>query len=127
MVYLDQSESEVFMIYVPETYSSYKYLVDYDDNFVVLTNHRVVSGSFDNPNEYDVIIQYFKPSTYTIATSRITRSTQEFESIEVSSDFYDRADCPELMICIFICIFFILFLVNGVTRLVKRGGIFFGQ
>lgn len=115
------------MIYVPENYKNYKYLVDYDNNFVVLTNHRVVSGSFDNPVEYDVIIQYFEPSTYTIATSRVTRSTQEFELVEVSNDFYDRADCPLIMSTIFLWTFGIIFVINGLTRLIKRGGIFFGR
>lgn len=114
------------MIYVPEDYGNYKYLVDHSDNYVVLSNSRSVSGTYNEPDSADVIIQYFKPSTYTITSSINFYNSREFETVDVSSDFYDRADCPSIMNTIYLSIFFILFILNGLTKFVKKGGIFFG-
>ena len=113
-------------MFVPEGYENYKYLVDYSDNYIVLTDVHSANGSFDNPVEYDTIIQYFKPSTYTIESSSISRSSRQFEEVAVDSDFYSRADSPTLILDIYISIFFVIFLINGLTRFVRKGGIFFG-
>lgn len=114
-------------MYVPENYENYKYVVSYHDNYVVLTNRRSVTASWDNVQNVPVIYQYFVPSIYTFPSVSSFSSSRTFEEIEVSSDYYDRADCPQLTTCILGIIFFVLFILNGITKFVKKGGIFFGQ
>ena len=114
-------------MYVPENYSRYRYIVNYSDNYVVLSNRSGVSADWNNPTTIPVIIQYVNPSCYTIVANQTFNTSRDFTEVEVSSDFYSRSDCPQLITCIMSLIFFILFLFNGVTRIVKKGGIFFGQ
>lgn len=111
-------------MYVPEDYSNYHYIVSYGDNYVVLYNHSSASGTWDNPTNLSCIIQYFIPSTITLPYTVSISNSRQFTSINVSDDFYERADAPELTIAIMIAIFFLCFIVNGVTKLVVKGGIF---
>ena len=114
-------------MYVPEDYANYKYLVSYSDNFVVLTNTRTVSASWDNPRTIDTIVQYHFPSIFTLESTATVTSNRTYEQVEISDSFYSRADCPQLICAIFILIFFLLFIINGLTRFVRRGGVFFGN
>lgn len=113
-------------LFVNEEFKNYKYLVNVSDNYVILTDSRSVSGSWDNPVEYDVIYQYLTPSILTIETTRTTSSQLNFTQIETSHDFWDRADAPMITISSFIVVFFLLFVINGLTKLVRKGGVFFG-
>lgn len=113
-------------MYVPENYSNYKYLVSYSDNFVVLTNRSSVTADFQSPANIPVLIQYHSPSTFYITNTQTFNTSRQFTLVSVSSSFYDRADCPQI-ICSSFCVgLFIIFIINGLTRLVKKGGIFFG-
>lgn len=114
-------------MYVPEDYASYKYVVSYHDNYIVLTNRSSISASWDNVQTVPIIYQYFKPSTYTFDGFTTFNSSRSFEEIEISHSEFDRADYPEILQSQFFVIFFILFILNGLTKFVKRGGIFFGQ
>ena len=114
-------------MFVNEDYTSYKYLVDASDNYVILTDQRSVNGSWQSPEEIDVIYQYLKPSFVTLETTQTFSSARYFEQIDVNNNFYSRADCLDIIKVQIMIIFFILFIFNGLTRFVKKGGIFFGQ
>lgn len=114
-------------MYVDSNHLDYCYLVELSDNYVVLTNRRNVSASFDNPTEYPIVYQYISPSIYCVESTRITRSNITFTQIDVDDDFYLRGDCLNIVIAQFYVLFFVVFLINAMTRLFKKGGIFFGS
>lgn len=113
-------------MFVNEGYEDYCYLVSANDNFVVLTDTPRVTASFDSPRTIDVIYQYINPSTITIETTNTYRTSAEFAEVDVDSSFYSRADCPSIINSSLFLIFTALFLFNGVTRFIKKGGIVFG-
>ena len=115
------------MIYVPEDYANYKYLVSYSDNFVVLTNTHSVNADWNNPRTINTIVQYFNPSICTLESSATITSQRTFEQVEISDDFYARADCNQVINSQFLFILFWVFLVNAMSRFFKKGGIFFGS
>lgn len=115
------------MLFVNEEYENYKYLVEANDNYIVLTNRSYVAGAYDNQVEYKVIYQYLKPSILTIEDTRVARTEINFDKIETSQNYWDRADCPELICASFTIIWFLLFIINALTRFVRKGGVFFGQ
>lgn len=114
-------------MFVNKDYLNYKYLIDSSDNYVILTNKHSVNGSWQTPEEIDVIYQYLKPSFLTLETTQTFSSVRDFEQIDVNNNFFSRADCLDIIKVQIMIIFFILFLFNGLTRFVKKGGIFFGQ
>lgn len=115
------------MIFVNKGYNKYKYVVEVKDNYIVLTNQRTVTADWQNPEQINVIYQYFYPSTQTIENTRNYTSNNTFTEIETTNDFYYRADAPTIMTIGMIMTFFFIFILNAMTRIGKKGGIFFGQ
>lgn len=111
-------------MFVNEDYSNYKYLVNVSDNYVTLTNTSSVNGSWQDPQEYDVIYQFLSPSTLVIEDTKTTSSQLQFERVDVSSDFWERADSPMIFSVSVLVLFCVCFICNIFTRIVKRGGIF---
>lgn len=72
------------------------------------------------------IAQYFTPSIYTIPCTYTTEDYLTFT--DISSDFsdsiFDRADFPQLFICNFIICLIFVFVVNQLSKLFYKGGIF---
>ena len=114
-------------MFVNEDYSNYKYLVSVSDNYVVLTNRHSVSADWQNPQNINVIYQYFKPSFVTIESTRTVNSSVVYEQVDISDSFYSRADCIDIIFAQFLVIFFVAFIFNGLTRFVKKGGALFGS
>lgn len=115
------------MMYVDTNYLNYKYVYSYGDNYVALVSRSSVNGSFDNPQNVNVHVQYFSPSTYSFDYIETFRNARSFTEIDVSDDFYSRADCPQLMNTIMFLIFFLFWLLNPLYKFVSRGGLFFGE
>lgn len=115
------------MIFVNEDYTNYKYLVEVSDNYIVLTNSSNVNGEWQNPDTINVIYQFIKPSTLTIEGTRTYTSTQSFNRVEVSDDYWTRGDVPEILSISLMVTFLFVFILNGLTRILKKGGIFFGN
>lgn len=111
-------------MFVNEDYNNYKYIVDVSDNYITLSKQSSVNGSWQTPVEYDVIYQYINPSTLVIEDTKTTTSYLEFEKADISNDFWDRADSPTLFGCSVLVIFCACYILNVLTRIVKRGGIF---
>lgn len=111
------------MIYLNDNYKNYKYLVEVSDNYICLSDTKNVTADWQNPETIDVLYQFFKPSTYAIETTKTYTSDRSFETIKTSQDFWDRADSPALFSVSILVIAFTLFIINILTRIVRRGGI----
>lgn len=114
-------------MYVDSNHLEYKYLVSSSDNYIVLTNTRSVNGTWDNPSEIDTYIQYINPSIYGFESYSTYTSTRIFPEIEVTDNFYARADSLDIIKVQIMFLFTILFYFNALTRLFKKGGAFFGS
>ena len=111
------------MIYVNDNYKNYKYLVEVSDNYVCLSDTRIVSADWQNPLTIDVIYQYLTPSTYVIEGTKTYTSEKSFDIIETSQEFWDRADASNIFYSGLVITFFAVFIINQLTRIVKRGGL----
>lgn len=112
------------MIYVPQEYKDYKYLVSVSDNYVILTNQARA-----NDEEIDIIYQYIDNPLTTIESTRTYGAwqTTTFERIETSQNLKDTPIWLDITRTVIIFAFAICYLVNIPTKIVKKGGIFFGS
>lgn len=111
-------------IFVNEDYDNYKYLVEANDNYFVLTNTSSVNGDWQNPDEIDIIYQYISPSVLTVEGTQTYTTVKSFDKVDISSDFWERADSPAIFSVSILVMFCTLWILNILTRIVKRGGIF---
>lgn len=114
-------------MFVNENYKSYKYVVGISDNYLILANRSSVTASWDNPKTIDVVYQYLNPSFLTVEATRQFTTTTYFSEVDTSQSFFARADSLDLIKAQMIIIFFVIFVLNGLTRFVKKGGVFFGS
>lgn len=114
-------------MFVNENYKNYKYVVGISDNYLILANRSSVTASWDNPKMIDVIYQYLNPSFLTVEATRQFTTTTYFSEVDTSQSFFARADSLDLIKVQMIVIFFVIFVLNGLTRFVKKGGVFFGS
>lgn len=115
------------MMFVNEQYKDYKYVVGISDNYLILANQSSVNASWDNPKTIDVVYQYLEPSFLSVEATRTFNTTTVFSDIETSQSFFARADSLDLIKVQVILIFMILFFLNGLTKFVHKGGVFFGN
>lgn len=114
------------MVYVDENYNNYKYLVRASDNYIILTNQRN-AGYTDNYNaeEIDVIYQYISPSTMVIESTETIRGYTEFTEVENrTSEFWERGDISNISTVVAIITILTCFVINGVTKIFIKGGMF---
>lgn len=134
--------------------SDYKYIVELNDNYIVLSNNRVLNMGA----EYTVYIQFFSPSTEVIKLDnyRLTldcadnidwnyfysynnglatldsseliynRSCASLDSSYISSELFDRHDYWSIGVTVALFLCLTITIVNLATSLVHRGGIFHG-
>lgn len=114
-------------MFVNENYSQYKYVVGISDNYLILSKQSSVSADWNNPTTIDVVYQYLNPSFLTVEATRTFTTTTTFSEIDASNSFFARADSLDLIKVQVILIFMILFFINGLTRFVRKGGVFFGN
>lgn len=114
-------------MFVNSDYLDYRYIVDVSDNYVCLAKTSSVSADWQNPITIDVIYQYLNPSIMTLESSMTFSNSQQFSLVDVSDNFFERSDCPQIISCQLAVIFFILFVLNALTRFVRKGGVFFGS
>lgn len=114
-------------MFVNSDYLNYDNVVDISDNYVILTNSRSVNGEWQHPDTINIIYQYLKPSFLTIEDKMTFTTSKTFEPIDVSDNFWERADALNIIVVQFFIIFFILFIFNSLTRFVRKGGVIFGS
>lgn len=112
------------MLYVKKGYEDYKYLVTISDNYVCLTNRSRATNE-----TIPVIYQYINAPLTVIESQRQFSIYQDvtFPQIETSQKFFDSPMYPFYAISIIICVMFIVYIINPITKIVKKGGIFFGS
>ena len=115
------------MMFVNEEYKDYKYVVGNSDNYLVLAKQSSVNADWNNPKTIDVVYQYLDPSFVSFEATRTFTTNTYFSEIETSQSFFARADSLDLIKVEVILIFMILFFLNGLTRFVRKGGVFFGS
>lgn len=104
--------------------SNYKYVYKVSDNFISLTN----KSNIESGDTYKCYNQYLSPSWLYIETNEVaTCDNTLIEINEFSDSYYARADMPTIFIASMILLLFILFIYNCVTKLVVKGGLFFGK
>lgn len=115
-------------MFINENYKNYKYVAGISDNYLILSKQSSVIASWDNPKTIDVVYQYLNPSFLTVEATRTFNTNTYFSEVDESSQsFFARADCNYIIQSQFLIIFFVVFVLNGLTRFVKKGGVFFGQ
>lgn len=123
--------------------SSYKYIAELTNNYVILTKNRVLESN----DSYDAVLQFFNPSTdfeyisnykpklenaasleYTYLTNNFDELgyyyTQNCIEIETDSDFFSRPDYANIIIGVTSICVFASVIINCVTSLVVKGGLF---
>lgn len=114
-------------MFVNNNYSNYKYVVGISDNYLILSKQSSVNADWNNPKTIDVIYQYLNPSFLTVEATRTFTSVTNFSEIETSQSFFARNDCLDIIKVQFLVIFFMIFILNALTRFVRKGGVFFGR
>lgn len=115
--------TERIVMYINENYNNYKYLVEPHDNYVILSNKSHISGSSGDADLIPVVYNYYYPSVSLPGTYSSEQSFS-FTSLDLSNNIEDRADFPLIFICGFIIIYTLIFLINQLTKLVRKGGVF---
>lgn len=111
-------------MFVNEDYENYRYLVSASDNYYILTNSRYIDGSFDSPDEINIIYQYIKPSFLTIPSTYTSYRYEEFTRVDnLTSDFKERGDYIDIIIGCTIVVILAMFIFKQVTRLFVKGGV----
>lgn len=106
--------------------SGYKYIYDVGDNYIMLTDEKYLESG-DNLVVYT---QYLEPSWLCLEMSVANKRDITLVALpedSISSSDFSRADFPEIFISGMVLLFFILFIINMLSRLVHKGGVFFGQ
>lgn len=115
-------------MFINDNYKNYKYVVGISDNYLILSRQSSVNASLDSPKTIDVVYQYLTPSFLTIEATRTFNTTTYFSELDnPSQSFFARTDCNSIILSQFLIIFFVIFCINGLTRFVKKGGVFFGR
>lgn len=115
------------MIYTQSQYKNYKYLVEVSDNYVVLTDSHYANGDWQNPDTIDIIYQFINEPLTVIEAERDITTTRTFQQVDISHNFFDSPKYPQYSTNIIIVVMFILYIINPITKMVKKGGIFFGS
>ena len=91
--------------------------------YLLLVVFMALLGDIDS---VPCIVQYFNPSINTIETSYSSYDTYTFSDVSssISSSVFDRGDFPLIFICNFIIILIFAFILNQLTKLVYKGGVF---
>lgn len=119
-----------FMFYVSdEIPSSYKYLLDYGSNYIVLTNQSRSYGESGDPDLLSSYICYSSPSFQYLPYNYYSYSSELLTDVssDLTNDFYYACDFPITIILSFLLCFVLLFIFNGLTRLILRGGVLFNK
>lgn len=136
----------------PSIPKDYNYIVELNDNYIMLSNNRILRKGAD----YTVYIQFFSPSTEVVKLTnyRLTldhaddidwnyfcrtyndittldsseliyqRTCSTLDSDYISTELFDRHDYWSIgvTVALFLCLF--ITIVNLATSLIHRGGIF---
>lgn len=110
-------------MYLENKYSNYNYLIELHDNYAILSTSSHISGSSGDSDSVNAIANYFDPH-YVVPFTYHSEESFSFNYITTSDNIEDRGDFPKIFICGFILIFVLIFIINNLSKLFKKGGIF---
>lgn len=119
--------SDNYLVWVRESslqsgtsYSAYIQYINPSEFLVFIDNYKITSGT-----DYEVIPHYTSGGMYTYVDSYdvdFTRTTISVDSELFSSNVYDRGDACSLFVCQFLCCVFFVWLLNQLTKIVRKDG-----
>lgn len=118
------------MFYVNDNIpSSYKYLLDYGSNYIVLTNSSHLHGSSGDPDIVNSFIVYSEPSFSYLPYRYYSYDSMSLTDVSsvLTNDLYYARDFPLIISVSLLVLFCLLFIFNGFTRLILRGGVLFNK
>lgn len=87
-------------------------------------SYRISSGT-----DYEYVPHYTSGGAFSYVDyydSSFTRTTLAVDSDDFSTNDFDRADMPLIFVCQFICCVFVVWMLDQLSKLVHKGGVFSG-
>lgn len=108
-----------------EDLKQYKYVVQAHDNYITLYNKSYVSASYQDPKTIKVLNQYIFPSDMYFYTYETFYTDRDFMQIEnVNTSYFNTIEFFMAVVLVYIVIKGLIFGMNAITNIVKRGGVF---
>lgn len=119
--------SDNYLVWVRESrlncgtsYSAYYQFISPSVSVLFTDNYKISSGT-----SYSLDANYVNNGVYQYLDSYdvvFSRDTLAVSSDEISSNDFDRGDMPSIFICQFICCIFFVWMLNQLSKLIKKDG-----
>ena len=119
--------SDNYLVWVRESklnsgtsYSAYYQFISPSVSVLFTDNYKISSGT-----NYSLDANYVNNGVYQYLDSydvEFSRDTLAVSSEEISSNDFDRGDMPSIFICQFICCIFFVWMLNQLSKLIKKDG-----
>lgn len=123
--------NDSYVVYVREstlqngsTYNAYYQFWEPSFVYLFTNNYKIKTGT-----NYGLTYNYTSngmSSYLNSATVNYSLTTLPVDSDLITNNDFDRADMPKIFICQFLCVLIFVFILNQLSKLVKKGGAFFG-
>lgn len=119
--------SDNYLVWVREStlksgtnYSAYIQFLRPSVSSLLIDNYKITTGtSYTLDANYETNGMYNYLDSYDVSFSR---STMVVDTDELSNNDYDRADSPEIFICQLFCVFCFVWILNQLTKIVRKDG-----
>lgn len=121
--------SDNYLVWVRESslssgvsYNAYVQLLQPSFGLFFTNDYKISNGT-----DYTLDANYVTSGMYNYLDSydvSYTRSTLAIDSDYLSDNDYDRADMPLIFVCQFIVCLFVVWVLNQLSKLVHKGGVF---
>lgn len=119
--------SDNYLVWVREStlnsgtsYSAYIQFLRPSVSSLLIDNYKITTGT-----NYTLDANYVSNGMYNYLDSydvSFSRSTMVVDTDDLSVNDYDRADAPEIFICQLFCIFCFVWILNQLTKIVRKDG-----
>lgn len=106
------------------SYNAYIQFLSPSFAWLFTNNYKIKAGTdyrydahYNNSSMYSYLDYY--TTSYSLSTIAVSEE-------DISTNDYDRADMPSIFICQFLCCVFFVWILNQLSKLVKKGGVFGG-
>lgn len=119
--------SDNYLVWVREStlqsgtsYSAYYQFINPSISVIFTNNYRISSGT-----NYTLDANYVSNGMYNYLDSydvSFSRTCLTVDSDYISNDDFDRGDMPLIFMCQFICCIFFVWMLNQLSKLIKKDG-----
>lgn len=119
--------SDNYLVWVREStlnsgtnYSAYIQFLSPSVSSLFINNYKITTGT-----NYTLDANYISNGMYNYLDSydvSFSRSTMVVDDDDISVSDYDRADSPQIFICQLFCVFCFVWLLNQLTKIVRKDG-----